>query len=125
MINRSTQVYELRCDDNYRGSGGQQQVRIPIPRASNIAVAVLLDGGSWVNLDISWCPAGGPPQAFSPAVQLTTGTRGAKLAADELIGADELLIKGATTSAGHSCNVYVTTEVETSPVESPREVGTP
>jgi len=121
MINRSTVVYQLHCDNNYRGSGGQQQVRIPIPRASNIALAVLLDGGVWVDLDVTWAPAGGPPQAFSPAAQLTTSARSAKLAADELIGADELLIKGATTSAGHSCNVYVTAEVETSPVEAPRE----
>lgn len=117
MISRGTTRYEMRCDDTYRGVNGQE-IRIPAPRSSSLAVSVLLTGGSWVDLDVKWSSPGGTAQAFSPAVQLTTGSRSAKIAADELIGAEELVIRGASTSAGHSCVVFVTAEVETSPSEA-------
>ncbi len=115
MIQRETFRADLRCDDNYRGVRGNE-ARVAIPQASNIAVAAMLTAGSWVDLDVSWAPIGGGPLvAFSPAVQLTTGNRSAKLAADELIGAGELVIRGATNSSGHSCAVYITIEREASP----------
>lgn len=117
MIQRETFRADLRCDDNYRGIRGSE-ARVSIPSASNIAIAAMLTGGSWVDLDVSWASPGGPLMAFSPAVQLTTSNRSAKLAADELIGATELIIRGATTSAGHSCAVYVTIERESSPASA-------
>ncbi len=115
MIQRETFRADLRCDDNYRGVRGNE-ARVAIPQASNIAVAAMLTSDPWVDLDISWAPIGGGPLcAFSPAVQLTTGSRSAKLAADELIGAGELVIRGATNSSGHSCAVYITIEREAGP----------
>lgn len=127
MISRTTESFDLRLDDNYRGGGGQE-LRLPVRDSSGVALAVLLTGGSWIDLSVLWAAPGCPPQAFGPAVLLTTGARSAKLAADELVGASELVVRGASVSAGHSCVVFVTRELETSPASAPpqaapREVG--